>query len=283
MRAAPESAGTGMLCAVLALAACQHPVRPDTAVVLGRREIPYAEFQTYLARNLGDRRGGEPERELPSEVLSQLFDQFVEETLLSQLAADRNLAPAGADSRTAVRELLAVEAEEAPSQNELATYYERHRHELVRPERVRLRQILVESRAEAEAALAEVRAGADFGEVAKRRSSEPSAARGGDQGVLARADLPPAFADAIFALGAGELSDIVPADYGFHIFQVLERYPAQQLSLDEAGPELAAELERGRRERRLAELVAEARAEYNPVIYEKNLPFNYIGIYAAKG
>lgn len=266
---------------MLALAACERPPRPDTVVRLGEREIPYSEFQRYLGRNLGDRDRGGPPKELPSEVLSQLFDQFVEEALLSQLAADRKLAPEGADSRTAVRQLLDQGGDQAPSPTELAAYYQRRRAELIRPERVHLRQILVESRTQAQAALAEIRSGTDFGEVAKRRSTEPAAALGGEQGVLSRADLPPSFAATIFVLGSGEVSDIVPADYGFHIFQVLERYPAQELSLAEAEPELAAELDRERRDRRLAALVAEARGEYNPVIYEKNLPFNYIGAYAS--
>ncbi len=270
------------LCALLLLA-CQRAPRPDTVLQLGRREISYTEFQTYLARNLGSLNGGESDKELPSEVLSQLFDQFVEETLLSRLAVDKKLAPEGADSRTAVRELLAESASPPASQTELAAYYEERRTELTRPERVHLRQILVEKRTDAEQALREVRAGADFGEVAKRRSTEPSSVRGGDQGVLARSDLPPAFAEAIFSLAPGQVSDIVPADYGFHLFQVLERHPAQQLSLDEAGPELAVNLDLERRDRRLAELVATARAEYNPVIYEKNLPFNYIGLYASPG
>jgi parvulin-like peptidyl-prolyl isomerase len=182
-----------------------------------------------------------------------------------------------------VRQLLDQGGKEPPTHAELAAYYQRRRAELTRPERVHLRQILVESRSEALAALAEIRAGADFGEVAKRRSTEPAAALGGEQGVLARTDLPASFAASIFVLGSGEVSDIVPADYGFHIFQVLERYPAQELSFAEAEPELVAELDRERRDRRLAALVAEARDEYNPVIYEQNLPFNYIGAYAPPG
>jgi peptidyl-prolyl cis-trans isomerase C len=146
---------------------------------------------------------------------------------------------------------------------------------------VRLRQILVEDRAAAERAWREIAAGADFAQVARRDSKEPRAAFGGDQGELSRADLPPAFAETIFALAPGEVSEIVAADYGFHLFQVVRRLPAQELTLAEAEPEIRSLLARSNAEGRLSELVGEARDRYNPAVYVRNLPFNYVGRYSS--
>lgn len=267
------TARRALLPALLLAAACGggRP-SPDAVARLGKEDLAYPTFETYLRQSLG-----EPAQGLGSEVLSQLFDQFIEERLLAQLAADEEVAAPDASAREAVGKLLAAKAEPEPSRAELEAAFRARAADFVRPERVRLRQILVREESAARAALAEIQRGADFAEVARRRSEEPNAARGGDQGVLAKSDLPPAFAEPIFALAAGEVSGIIPVDYGFHLFQVVERYPAASLSFAEAEPELRASLRREQADRALEKLAAEARSRYNPVIYERNLPFNYVG------
>jgi parvulin-like peptidyl-prolyl isomerase len=111
--------------------------------------------------------------------------------------------------------------------------------------------------------------------VARRLSRDPSARRGGFQGELGREDLPPAFAEALFALAPGELSGVLEAAYGFHVFQVTARLPLHQLTLAEAEPEIRATLERESADRALEALVAEARRRYTLDVYVRNLPFRY--------
>lgn len=265
----------------LALFACQKsdpPAAPDVVARIGEaEEVRYAEFEAYLERTVGD-----PESVLASDVLSQIFDQFLDEKILVRLAADRGLVTGGEGTkhdRRAIDALLRGGLQEAPSPQEIARYYQEHRQEFARPERVRLRQILTEDRATAERALAQITAGADFAEVAQKLSRDPSASSGGYQGELARADLPPAFADVIFGLKAGEVSRIVPADYGFHLFQVVARAPAEVVPLEGARGEIVAKLRQEQADRLLASLVAEGRNRYNVTIYERNLPFNYAGSY----
>jgi parvulin-like peptidyl-prolyl isomerase len=263
----------------LTLAAClgEPAASPDAVARVAGEEIRYPRFEEYLQQNIGEAGSA-----LPSEVLSQLFDQFLDEALLARLAADRHLAAAGTSPRQVAAALLAdAAANWKPSDGAVTAYYAEHREDYARPERVHLRQILVEEKADAERALAAVRAGADFGDVARRLSQEPAAPMGGDQGELARGELPPAFADLIFNLKPGEVSGIVPTDYGFHLFQVLEHLPAQELPLADAAPEIRKLLARQANERRLDELVRDARDRYNPEVYERNLPFNYHGRYSA--
>jgi hypothetical protein len=277
--------------APLGLAGCgrPRPPGPDVVAKIGDGEIRYAQFEAYLRRAVGDG-SGEGDGVLASDALSGLFDQFLDEELLARLAADRGLAlsapstpAAGAAEsaagrrRTVERLLESVEAE--PSEAEIAAWYRAHRQEFARPERVRLRQILTDERAAAESAVRELAAGADFAELARRISRDPSAASGGEQGELARGDLPPAFAEVIFALRPGEVSRLVPADYGFHVFQVTERLPAEVVPLPQVRGEIAERLRRERADRRLRELVEEARNEHDVTVYERNLPFNYKGFY----
>jgi PPIC-type PPIASE domain len=256
---------------------CSHRQAPppsDVAAAVGDSQVPYQDFQLYVSRTLGDAETG-----AGSEVLSQLLDQYLEERLMLRLAVDRGLVPAGSAPRQAIDALLRQAAGTPPSAAEIADYYRRHRQEFARPERVRLRQILTEDRRTAERAERAIRGGEDFAAVARRLSRDAAAGGGGYQGELARSDLPPAFVDVIFALQPGEVSRVMPADYGFHIFQVLERLPAAVAPLEAAGGEIAARLRRERADRARAALVQQARARYNARVYERNLPFEYEGSY----
>jgi hypothetical protein len=217
---------------------------------------------------------------LGSDVLSQLFDQFLEERLLARLAVDLKRAPADADPRAALGALIAAEPQPAPTEAEIARYYQAHRQDFARPERVRLRQILTADRKAAEEARRQIAAGAPFDEVSRRLSRGPRADGGGFQGELARGDLPPSFADLIFALKPGEVSPVVPADYGFHLFQVTEREPAEVVPLAAARGEILGKLRRQRADQLLRSLVQEARSHYNVRVYERNLPFAYQGSYS---
>ena len=264
---------------LVVVAACQRstPPAPDAVARIGDSEVRYSEFEGYLARTVGDGGGV-----LGSDVLSELFDQFLDERVLARLAVDRKLvrqAGGAAGPRHAIDALLQHDLGREPGPAEVAAYYQAHRGEFSRPERVRVRQILTEDRRTAEKALREIAAGAAFAEVARRLSRDPSAATGGDQGELSRADLPPAFAEVIFGLQPGEVSGLVPAEYGFHIFQVTERQPAEVVTLDQAWGEIVAKLRRQRADRLLRSLVQEARSRYHVMVYERNLPFGYEGSY----
>jgi parvulin-like peptidyl-prolyl isomerase len=108
---------------------------------------------------------------------------------------------------------------------------------------------------------------------------DPSASIGGVQGELSRADMPEEFAETIFGLEPGRPSDIVEADYGFHIFMVTERLPERIVPFEEASQRLRSRLWEERADARLSELVADARNRYTVRVYEQNLPFDYRGTY----
>jgi peptidyl-prolyl cis-trans isomerase C len=278
MIARTASLGWGFL--LLTAASCQRaaPVSPDAVASLGGSEVRYAEFERYVARTVGDAGTA-----LGSDVLSELLDQFLDERLLARLAADRGLVPPSAAPRQATDALLTADLRREEGDGEVtrdvAQYYETHPQEFTHPERVRLRQILTQDRAAAEAARREIVAGAPFAEVARRLSSGPRADSGGYQGELARGDLPPSFADLIFSLKPGEVSPVVPADYGFHLFQVIEREPAQRVPLAAAREEILARLRQQNADQLLRSLVQAARSRYNVKVYERNLPFGYAGSY----
>ncbi len=248
---------------------------PESVVArVGDRDLRYQDFRGYVEESLG----GDASH-FGSAVLSRLFERFVEDQLLFQLARDRGLVNGEATVDDAAMRLLEA-SPPVVSSSDIERYYDEHRSDFARPPRVRLRQILVQDRAAAELALAELEAGVDFGEVAGLRSLGPSAAAGGLQGELSREDLPSALADVVFELGEGEWSELLEADYGFRIFEVERLLPEETLTLAEAAPSIRTLLEEAHSEELVRAAVAEARREYNLRVAVERLPFEYHGALA---
>ncbi|MGN2392842.1 peptidylprolyl isomerase [Pelomicrobium sp. G1] len=65
--------------------------------------------------------------------------------------------------------------------------------------------------------------GADFAELARLHSEDPSASQGGDLGWVSPGDTVPAFERTMESLQPGEVSEPVKTPLGWHLIQVLER------------------------------------------------------------
>lgn len=248
---------------------------PDIVARVAAEQIRLVDFESYLRESSIQLDAG-----LDATVLTELFDEFLDERLLLRMAMDEGLATESSGRLEALEALVEASLQSEQSDERVLLYYRQHADRFERPERVRLSQILVADEAAAHQAAAELASGVQFTEVAKRLSNEPTAAIGGDQGFLGRADLPPAFADAIFALEVGVPSDIVRADYGFHIFLVTERRSAESVPLADVTTEIRSELRSEDAHELRLRLVEEARSRYNTKVYASNLPFDYKGFHA---
>lgn len=142
----------------------------------------------------------------------------------------------------------------AVSDAELRAAYSRNMDNYRMPERVHVRHILVKTLdksdaekkqllAKAEDVLKQVKAGGDFGELAKKYSDD-AADKGGDIGWVVHGQTVPEFEKAAFILKPKEFSGIVTTTYGYHIIQVLEREPARVKPFDEVKASLADELKK---------------------------------------
>jgi peptidyl-prolyl cis-trans isomerase SurA len=146
-------------------------------------------------------------------------------------------------------------------------FYEQHRAEMEHPEQVRLSEILIapktpakpaasrdakpepQSEAETEAGLAAAKAkaedlldqihkGAKFEDLAKKYSDGPSAKEGGDLSYFKRGTMPKELDDKVFALKAGEVSDVIRTKQGYVILLAAEHQMAGIPSLKEAEPRI---------------------------------------------
>ncbi len=271
----------------LGVACGQHPPQggSDVALRLGDDEVPYRRFEGYLERNLGtaDSSGDVP---APA-VLSRLFDRFVDEELLVRMAVGAGFDESALDAddqRPSITFLL----ERALGREDIApeaieTFYNENLETYARPEQAHVWQILVSRRALAEEAHRAIADGEPFQTTVRRLEGDPDANFCGDQGFLTYDDLPPSLAEAIFALAPGEISDVLETDFGFYLFWVQARRPAETRPLDSVAEEIRDNLLRGRLIELEAELIQEARARYTVRVFAANLPFDYQGSYAANG
>jgi peptidyl-prolyl cis-trans isomerase C len=125
-------------------------------------------------------------------------------------------------------------------------YYSDNKSEFETPERVRASHILIkpdtsapdadpnQAKAKASKLLQQVKAGADFAELARANSDCPSRADGGDLGLRARGTWAGPFEKAAFGLKVGQVSDIVETELGYHIIKVTDRKSASVTTFEQA-------------------------------------------------
>ena len=267
----PEVQFVLMLLAVLImLTACGEPrLGPGIAMRIDGRDIAYSEFEEFLASLVGD------ESSLQTSAIASLFETFVEEELLYALALDRDLVSLSDPRNAAVPALLADVGTPAVTEEQRREFYDANRTRFEEPERVRLEQILVKERELARAAFEALQRGESWATVSSRMEQEHGAVVG-PQGVLAREDLPERFADSVFGLDEGAFSEVLEAEYGFHVFRVAERLSAGVQPFDVVRPEIDRTLVTAATDELLESLVSEARDRYNVVIAEENLPFQRV-------
>jgi hypothetical protein len=88
---------------------------------------------------------------------------------------------------------------------------------------IRVRQILVETEAEAKEIAAALKAGGDFVELVKRSKEEGGLQRGGDLGYMLQEDTLPAFWAVAAALEPGQISEPIETEFGWHVIRVEDK------------------------------------------------------------
>ncbi len=126
-----------------------------------------------------------------------------------------------------------VETESQVSDADLQKFYEANKDKFKTGEQIRASHILVKTDKEAKDILAQIKAGGNFEELAKKNSVDSSSAKGGDLGWFGKGSMVPVFEKAAMSLKEGQVSDVVKSDFGFHIIKLTGKRPAGVRPLDE--------------------------------------------------
>jgi parvulin-like peptidyl-prolyl isomerase len=98
-------------------------------------------------------------------------------------------------------------------------------------DQVRIRQILVGAREDADRVLERLNAGEDFATVATEMSSDTATKdAGGEKGWVATEELEQSYAAKVFALEAGQRSEPLEGQGGFYIIEVEEKQVGRPLA-----------------------------------------------------
>lgn len=128
---------------------------------------------------------------------------------------------------------------------------------------VKASHILVETEEEAKAIAKQLKDGADFAVLAKEKSiDKASGAKGGDLGYFAKERMVPEFADAAFAAKAGEVTEPVKSDFGWHIIKVEDKRPIQPPKYEEVKERIQQGLANEAVERYVNNLMQEVNVKY---------------------
>jgi len=126
-------------------------------------------------------------------------------------------------NRLLMDSLLASEGKAATTDEAMKKVYEDAAKQISGEQEIHARHILVETEDEAKAVKAELDKGADFAELAKKKSKDPGASDGGDLGFFTKDQMVPEFSEAAFKLEPGKVSDPVKSQFGWHIIKVEEK------------------------------------------------------------
>ncbi len=139
-----------------------------------------------------------------------------------------------------------------PTDEELHRLYTQNMDSFRVPEQVKIRHILLMTqgkpasddakiKAQAEDLLKQVRAGANFAELAKKYSEDPgSKDKGGEYTIQHNGQMVKEFEDAAFRLKPGE-SDLIKTSYGYHVVQVMQHDQAHVKTFEEAKADLLSQ------------------------------------------
>ncbi|KQP55229.1 peptidylprolyl isomerase [Methylobacterium sp. Leaf108] len=121
-------------------------------------------------------------------------------------------------------EYLEREAKKAATPEAAKALYEQTVKAMKPEEEVHARHILVDNEAEAKAIAARIKGGEEFAKVAGEASKDPgSKTEGGDLGWFTKERMVAPFAEAAFKMKAGEVSDPIKTQFGWHVIKVEEK------------------------------------------------------------
>lgn len=125
------------------------------------------------------------------------------------------------------------------------------------------RHILVETEAEAQKIIADLKKGAKFEDIAKKQSKDPgSGANGGDLDWANPSSFVPEFSEAMIKLKPGETTAApVKSQFGYHVIRVDEIRSAQLPKVDEVKPQVTQQLQQQRLQKYQEDLRAKAKIE----------------------
>lgn len=249
-----------MLVMLLFQSALSATEMPRVVARVGDVEVTTLDLQAYLERFAPQERAqllAQPDQ-LNRAVGALIYWRAVAAEAKAKAADQAPLIAAQLriENERALGELYLLQEDQrliAPAQIEGLVLAEYHAHpeRYKVPEQISARHILLldgKRTAEQDQQLlqeidAQLRAGADFGELATKYSDDPaSASKGGDLGTFGRGRMVEAFEQVAFGLEPGEISKPVKTNFGWHLIKLETKQPERMKPYEEARDEIVMQV-----------------------------------------
>lgn len=149
------------------------------------------------------------------------------------------------------------------SDTDLETLYKKEVAALPKEDEVKARHILVKTKKEAEAIIKRLNKGESFEEIAKKTSTDGSAAVGGDLGYFSHGQMVKPFEDAAFSLKVGQYTkNPIESPFGWHVIKVEDRRLKQPPAFDDVKEMLRTQLIRERYQKLIVDLRSKMDVKY---------------------
>jgi len=232
----PNLVTTLLLSSSIVLSAHTHA---QNAVVVNGTPIPLSKLDR-LVQNSG--------QENTPEIRNKARDVLITKELISQEANKRGISkdPQVQDAIEQAKLSVLVSAvfedwisKEGIKDKDLQTAYDSMKSQMGGKE-YKASHILVENEKLAKSLLTQIKAGANFGDLAKKNSLDKgSAVNGGSLDWVSPSSLVPEFSNAMVALNSGQISQTpVKSQFGWHIIKLDEVREQKVPTLDEVKPQL---------------------------------------------
>jgi len=248
---------------LLSAAMAQEPVKGEPVFQKDQPVIDYAKpiavvngytiTQGQMEATLAKLNPQTRARVASPEGKKDFVDYLVNQVLLEQAALKKGLdkdPEIASELAISQRQLLFTVMMEKEIQNtpvtdeQLKKWYSENLADLMQPETVKARHILVKDEKTAKKVQGLLKKkDAKFEDLAAEYSIEPGAKEsGGDLGYFAKGQMVPEFEKVAFAMKAGEISDIVKTQFGFHIIKVEDKKAAGPIPLEQIKEQVSRKL-----------------------------------------
>ncbi len=261
-----------------------------------------ADFEKHLQAIAGDEF-----KTLDLVSLSRLIDNFSEDKMLLAAAGNSNLSVSRQEQEQVMAKVLSNSLPEEDilldemetqsllerfliekyinemvkdievEQDEIRDYYDLNKRKFLRPERVSVSQILLDSEEKAVEIFDRVSDSPKdvFQKIAKDVSLGVEGANGGHLGIFEMSQLPAEMERVIFSLKEGETSQVVESAYGFHIFRLDEKLEPELEVLEKVSTDIRMKILDQKIKQFVSSHLLELKDTMDWDFYPKNLSFPY--------
>ena len=160
---------------------------------------------------------------------------------------------------------------------EIKNYYDINKREFLRPERVAVSQILLDTEEKAVEVLERVKDSSEesFRQMARDVSSGVEAEIGGEMGVFEMNQLPAEMERVVFLLKEGEISQVVESAYGFHIFRLDKKLKSELEAFENVISEIRIKILDNKIRQYISQHLLDLKKTMDWEFYPQNLSFPY--------